>query len=72
MMWLLATTGLRVGECCALSVCDVDSKRGRVRVSEAKTHAGVRDVAVSANVVAMLDLQRPDRCRCSPRPTVAG
>ena len=57
MVWLLATTGLRVGECCALNVGDVDATRGRLRVRKSK-NATARDVPVTASVLAMLDLKR--------------
>lgn len=59
MLWFLATTGVRIGEACALTVGDVDASRGRARIGRAKTKAGVRDVAIPAKVLAMLDLKRP-------------
>jgi integrase len=59
MIWLMATTGIRIGEACALTVGDVMVKRGRLRVRRAKTQAGVRDVAVPPRVLAKLDLSRP-------------
>ncbi|MFT4108909.1 tyrosine-type recombinase/integrase [Propionicimonas sp.] len=40
MVWLLSTTGLRVGECCALNVVDVDAGRGRLRVRKSKKRHG--------------------------------
>ena len=58
MIWLLGTTGLRVGEACALNVGDVDAKRFRLRVHDSKTGAA-RDVPISEPVLAMLDLERP-------------
>lgn len=59
MVWFLATTGVRIGEACALNVGDVDAKRGRARIARSKTAAGVRDVAIPAKVLAMLNLKRP-------------
>lgn len=56
MVWLLATTGLRVGECIALDVGDVDTRRRRLRVHRAKSGRG-RDVPVPASVLAMLPLK---------------
>lgn len=56
MVWLLATTGLRVGECIALDVGDVDTKRRRLRVRQSKGGQG-RDVPVPASVLAMLPLR---------------
>lgn len=58
MVWLLATTGLRVGEAVALLVGDADVARRRLRVRTSKTGAA-RDVPVAAAVLAMLDLSRP-------------
>lgn len=55
---LLGTTGLRLGEACALDVGDVDVRRGRVRVRRSKTGRG-RDAPVPRSVLAMLDLDRP-------------
>ena len=57
MVWLLATTGVRVGECCALNVGDVDARRGRLRVRKSK-NGTARDVPVPASTLAMLDLAR--------------
>lgn len=60
MIWLLGTTGLRIGEACALNVGDVSAKRGRLRVGRAKSGRG-RDVPIAPKVLAMLDLDRePD------------
>lgn len=60
LVWFLATTGVRVGEACALHVGDVTQARGhwRARVRVAKGGRG-RDVPVPPSVVAMLDLGRP-------------
>lgn len=57
MILLLGTTGLRVGECVALNVGDVDVRRRRVRVRTAKSGCG-RDVPVPQFVLDMLDLGR--------------
>ena len=54
----LGTTGLRIGEACALNVGDVDRKRGRLRVRQSKSGRG-RDVPIPAKVLAQLDLKRP-------------
>lgn len=58
MVLLLGTTGLRVGECVALEVADIDVVRARARVRKSKTGAA-RDVPVPASVLAALDLDRP-------------
>ncbi|WP_130865811.1 tyrosine-type recombinase/integrase [Acidipropionibacterium timonense] len=58
LVWLLGTTGLRIGEALALNVGDVDERRGRVRVHRSKT-GRARDVPVPASVIAMLDLDGP-------------
>lgn len=58
MLYLLGMTGLRVGECCALDVGDVDARRRRLRVRKSKT-GRARDVPVPASVLARLDLKRP-------------
>lgn len=57
MVWLLGTTGLRIGEACALNVGDVAADRGRLRVRTSKTGVA-RDVPVSQPVLAQLDLDR--------------
>lgn len=58
MVWLLATTGVRVGECCALNVGDVDAGRGRLRVRKSKSGVA-RDVPIPPSTLARLDLDRP-------------
>lgn len=58
LIWTLGTTGLRIGEACALNVGDVDKKRGRLRVTSSKSGRG-RDVPVPSRVLSMLDLDRP-------------
>ena len=42
----LVFAGLRIGELCSLRWRDVDLAGGRLRVGEAKTDAGVREVAL--------------------------
>lgn len=58
MVLLLGTTGLRVGECVALNVGDIDQARARGRVRKSKS-GRARDVPVPASVLALLDLNRP-------------
>lgn len=65
MVWLLGTTGLRLGECVALDVSDVAVKRGRLRVRRAKSGRG-RDVPVPVSVLGMLDLSAPGPLFRSP------
>lgn len=55
MVWLLGTTGLRLGECRRLDVEDVDVARSRLLVKRAKSGRG-REVPITAPVLAMLDL----------------
>lgn len=63
LVMLLGTTGLRIGEACALEVGDVDVKRGRLRVRRSKT--GVpRDVPIPKSVLALLEVK--DRGRREP------
>lgn len=57
MVWLLGTTGVRIGECCRLLVGDVDAKRRRLRVRRSK-NGRARDVPLSVMVLAMLDVDR--------------
>lgn len=57
MIWLLGSTGVRIGECCALLVGDVDAKRRRLRIRRSK-NGHPRDAPLSAMVLAMLDLDR--------------
>lgn len=64
MIWFMATTAVRIGECCALDVGSITRRtvRGkkvwRVRVVVSKTEKP-RDVPVSAEMIALLDLERP-------------
>lgn len=55
MVWLLGTTGVRIGECVRLDVADVDPVRRRLRVRRSKNGRG-RDVPIPAEVLSMLDL----------------
>lgn len=60
MVWLLGTTGLRIGECCRLNVEDVTKRGGKWRVRVRKSKNGKpRDVPVPTSVAAMLPLDRP-------------
>lgn len=65
MVWLLGTTGVRIGECCRLGVDDVDVRRSRLAVRKAKSGRG-REVPIPAAVLAMLDLTRPGPLFRSP------
>lgn len=57
MMWLLATTGLRIGEACAANVGDVDVGRKRLRVRAGKGDKA-RDVPLTGFLLDLLDLER--------------
>jgi integrase len=57
LVWTLGTTGLRIGEACALNVGDVNHKSGRLQVRESKS-GEPRSVPVPARVLAMYDLDR--------------
>lgn len=54
LIWLLGTGGLRPSEAIALDRDDVKRDRGRVRVRKSKTAAGVREVPLAAEVLALL------------------
>lgn len=59
MLWLLATTGVRLGECCALNVGSVARHKGKWRLGVTKTkNLKPRSVPIPASVVAMLSLDR--------------
>lgn len=59
MVWLLATTGVRLGECCSLDVANVAKRGEKWRLWVAKTKNGKpRSVSVPASVVEMLSLNR--------------
>lgn len=60
MIWLLGSTGVRIGECCRLVIGDVDRRRGRLRVRKSKS-GKARDVPLTGHVLGMLDLSRPAR-----------
>lgn len=55
MVWLLGTTGVRIGECCRLLVGDVDVKRKRLRVRRSKS-GKARDAPLTSRVIDMLDV----------------
>lgn len=57
-IWLLGTTGVRISEAARLKVGDVDAKRGRLVVHEAKSREA-REVPIPAWTIAVLDLKRP-------------
>ena len=57
MVWLLGTTGIRIGECRALDVGDVDASRRRLIVRRAKSGRS-REVPVPVAVLQKLDLDR--------------
>jgi integrase len=69
LIWLLGTTGLRVGEAAAIRVGDVDVARRRILVRQAVTYAStgavvdtpknhqIREVPVSPGVLDMLPLE---------------
>lgn len=59
MVWMLATTGVRLGECCSLNVSSVTRRGEKWRLWVAKTKNGrPRSVSVPVSVVAMLSLTR--------------
>lgn len=60
MMMLLGTCGLRISEACALNVGDVDLRRRRLVVREAKD-AEPREVPIPETVLRMLALNNRDR-----------
>lgn len=65
MIWLLGTTGVRLGECGRLDVADVNVGRARLIVRRAKSGRG-REVPIPATVLAMLDLTAPGPLFRSP------
>lgn len=58
MVWLLGTTGLRIGEAQALDVGDIDERRRRLRVRTSK-NGTARDVPIPPQVLAVLPLAPP-------------
>jgi integrase len=54
LVWLLGTGGFRLSEAIALDQADIDQARNRVRVRKSKTSAGVREVPVDPEVLALL------------------
>lgn len=67
MIWLLGTTGVRIGECCRLVVGDVDAQRLRLVVRQSKS-GRAREVPIPSKVLAMLDLQREPGAPLFPAP----
>jgi integrase len=72
---VMAKSGLRVGEVCALRWRSVDTAHERLVIERAKTAAGVREVDLSLDLVDELNTWRAERkpvtISCSP-PTAAG
>lgn len=58
MIWFMGTTGVRIGEACALDVGHVDVARRRARVVRGKGDKS-RNVPLTGFVLEMLDLERP-------------
>jgi integrase len=61
MIAVMAKSGLRVGEVCALRWRSVDTVHQRLAVEEAKTAAGIRDVDLSLDLVEELNTWRAER-----------
>lgn len=68
MVWLLATCGLRISECCNLNVGDVTARTRRLRVRESK-NGEPRDVPIPKTVLAKLDLTRDKTAPLFSSPT---
>lgn len=69
MVRMLAYTGMRIGECCALNVGDVTVVDGRVRVRVRRAKGDkARTVPVPAKLLADLDLTRPADAPLFPAP----
>ena len=60
LIWVLGTTGPRIGEAAALNVGDVDWRRRRLRIRKSK-NGEARDVPIAESVLKMLDFNRPAR-----------
>jgi integrase len=63
LVMFLGTTGVRIGECVALNVSDVDRARARVRVWKSRDRKSTkgsraRDVSAPPSVLDALDLER--------------
>lgn len=72
MVWLMAVTGLRIGEVCALNVGDVNKKTGVLQVRAEDVGASKSDprwVVLPAHVLAMLDLSRTKKAPLFTSPT---
>jgi integrase len=61
MIAVMAQSGLRVGEVCALRRRSVDTAHQRLVVEETKTAAGVREVDLSLDLVEELNAWRAER-----------
>ena len=55
MIAVMAKSGLRVGEVCALRWRSVDTARQRILIEQAKTAAGVREVDLTLDLVTGAD-----------------
>ncbi|MGH2873109.1 MAG: tyrosine-type recombinase/integrase [Solirubrobacteraceae bacterium] len=65
MIAVMAKSGLRVGEVCALRWRSVDTPHQRLVIEEAKTAAGVREVDLSLDLVEELNVWRAERMPAS-------
>jgi integrase len=61
MIAVMAKSGLRVAEVCALRWRSVDTAHQRLVIEHAKTAAGVREVDLSLDLVEELNVWRADR-----------
>ena len=61
MVAVMAKSGLRVGEVCALRWRSVDAAHQRLVIEQAKTAAGVREVDLSLDLVDELNTWRAER-----------
>ena len=61
MIAVMAKSGLRVGEVCALRWRSVDSGHQRLVIDESKTQAGIREVDLSLDLVDELNSWRAER-----------
>ena len=60
---VMAKSGLRVGEVCALRWRSVDTAHQRLVIEQAKTAAGVREVDLSRDLVEELNAWRAEHAR---------
>lgn len=58
LVYLAVTTGLRWGELAALKWADIDEDNQLLRITQSKTEAGVRAVAVGETTIALLERHR--------------